>query len=80
MLMTFFASAVIIGLLFAGMAIGVILANKPVKGSCGGMSAVGLDGACDVCGRNPADCENPDQQDETAQRKRAAALSRNALD
>lgn len=72
MLMTLIAAVVVIGLLFAGMAIGVILANKPVKGSCGGLSAVGLDGECDICGRNPADCDDPDTR---AQAERAAALA-----
>lgn len=41
----------------AAMAVGVIFANKPIKGSCGGMSAVGLDGACDICGGDVKKCE-----------------------
>ncbi len=44
-------------LIVAGMAVGVIFANKPIKGSCGGMSAVGLDGACDICGGDKEKCE-----------------------
>ncbi len=44
-------------LIVTGMAVGVIFANKPIKGSCGGMSAVGLDGACDICGGDKAKCE-----------------------
>jgi hypothetical protein len=39
------------------MAVGVVFANKPIKGSCGGMSTLGMDSACDICGGNPSECE-----------------------
>lgn len=44
-------------LLVAAMSIGVLLGRKPLAGSCGGMSAVGMDGACDVCGGDKSKCE-----------------------
>ena len=54
---TFIVSAVVFGLVIAGMAIGVIMGRAPIKGSCGGMGAVGIDAACDLCGGNPQRCE-----------------------
>ncbi|MDF1763191.1 MAG: (Na+)-NQR maturation NqrM [Oleibacter sp.] len=41
----------------AAMAIGVIVGRKPIAGSCGGMSAIGMDTACDVCGGDKNRCE-----------------------
>ena len=39
------------------MAIGVLLGRKPISGSCGGMSAIGMEKACDVCGGDKAKCD-----------------------
>ena len=56
---TFIGAAVIIGLAILGMAVGSIFANKPVQGSCGGLSsATGEDGesSCTICSKPTTDC------------------------
>ena len=54
---TFFIAFFVLALIMAGMAIGAILQNKPLQGSCGGLSAVGLDGDCEICGGDRNKCE-----------------------
>ena len=61
--------------LFCAMSIGVIMGRSPIKGSCGGMSALGLDTECEICGGNPARCEN---QVTTAPREAVRELSYDA--
>jgi len=53
LLLAFGAMLIIIG----GMAVGVMFGRQPIKGSCGGMSAVGIDAECEICGGNPAQCD-----------------------
>jgi uncharacterized protein len=53
----FFSSILVIGLVIAGMAIGVLAGRPPIKGSCGGMGALGVDSACVICGGNPQRCD-----------------------
>ncbi len=57
---------VVMLVLVAGMAIGVIMGREPIKGSCGGMAAIGMDTACDICGGNPVKCEEENQKQQNA--------------
>jgi hypothetical protein len=44
-------------LLVTAMSVGVIMGKKPISGSCGGMSALGMEVACDVCGGDKTKCD-----------------------
>ncbi len=50
----------------AAMAIGVILGREPIKGSCGGLNKLGVEGECEICGGNPAKCDSPASTDRAA--------------
>lgn len=52
---TFFVTLLVFGLALAGMAIGVMVARKPLKGTCGG-----LGGLTDLFGESPCDICNDD--------------------
>ena len=47
---TFIATLIVIGIAFSGLAIGLILRNKPIEGSCGGIMT-SEDGVCNICGK-----------------------------
>ena len=47
----------IMGLIMAGMAVGAMAGRGPLKGSCGGLSAVGIEGRCQICGDDPSRCD-----------------------
>ena len=53
----FLISLLVICLVMAGMAVGVMNGRAPIKGSCGGMGALGIDTACDLCGGDPRRCD-----------------------
>lgn len=56
-MMTMILAFCLLFLVMTGMAIGVLIKGKPLKGSCGGISALGMGTACDICGGNPQKCE-----------------------
>lgn len=53
----FFISLLVIVLVVAAMAIGVLSGRPPIKGSCGGVGALGIDAACEICGGDPNRCD-----------------------
>ena len=55
-LLTILLSILVVGALFAAMAIGVLFGRPPIKGSCGGLGAVGLQEDCEFCGGRPERC------------------------
>lgn len=57
---TFLLAFVIFAVLIAGMAIGVIFQNKPIKGTCGGLNQMNGGGECEFCGGDPNKCESND--------------------
>lgn len=68
--MTIFILAfIIMVLIVAGMALGAIVQNKPLKGSCGGLNKIGMKKDCDICGGDDDECEKEQE------RQRQAALA-----
>ena len=49
-------------LLVVAMAVGVLMGGKPIAGSCGGMSALGMEVACDICGGDKGKCEKENKK------------------
>ncbi len=47
-------------LVFGLMAIGLIVRNKPIKGTCASLSDVGLKENCEICGGDRDKCESKD--------------------
>lgn len=58
---------VVLLLIMAGMAIGVLMGRKPLKGSCGGVGAAlgEKDYTCDLCGGDPNKCDEISQSEES---------------
>lgn len=54
---TFFLTFFILLLVVAGMAVGLIVRGKPIKGTCGGIASLGLGQACEICGGDQNKCD-----------------------
>ena len=48
---------VIMTLIILAMSVGVIVTRRPIKGSCGGIAALGMDTSCDICGGDTSKCD-----------------------
>ena len=55
--MVFFLTFGIFVLFFIGMALGLLVQNKPLKGSCGGIANLLGRSDCQFCGGNPNKCD-----------------------
>ena len=54
--MIFLISFIVFAFILSAMAVGVIAGRAPIKGSCGGIGALGIDQSCDLCGGDPQRC------------------------
>ena len=53
----FLFTVAVFAIVIAAMAVGVMAGRSPIKGSCGGMSAFGEKGACEICGGDTQRCQ-----------------------
>ncbi|SDK22385.1 (Na+)-NQR maturation NqrM [Microbulbifer yueqingensis] len=51
-------------LIVTGMALGAILQNKPLKGSCGGLNKIGMKQDCEICGGDDDECRKEQERQE----------------
>jgi len=66
---------IVLTLLVVGMSVGVMMGRKPIAGSCGGMSAVGMDTACDICHGDKDICDEEQEKSKTRQDDMSQALA-----
>ena len=60
--MTWLLVFLVMVLVVAGMAIGVIFGRKPIAGSCGGIAALGIEKECSICGGSREKCEEVNRE------------------
>lgn len=61
MAFTIFIVFFVMLLIVVAMSVGVLMGRKPISGSCGGMSSLGMEVACDICGGDTAKCDKENQ-------------------
>ena len=69
---TIFAAIIVMMLIVAAMAVGVIFGRKPIAGSCGGVGAALADPdyVCDLCGNDPNKCREESDKAASSARQR----------
>ena len=56
-MLVFVLTVIIMGLIVTAMAVGVLAGREPIKGSCGGLRAIGINQSCEICGGDPNRCD-----------------------
>lgn len=65
-MLTWLLALLVLLLVVAGMAVGVMAGRKPIAGSCGGIANLGIDKVCGICGNDFTKCaSNTGQTDST---------------
>jgi hypothetical protein len=54
---TLILTFIIMLLVAGGLALGVMIRGKPIKGTCGGIASLGMGQACEICGGDTNKCE-----------------------
>ncbi len=57
------------------MSIGVFMGRKPLKGSCGGLSSLGLKDSCEICGGDDDACKKEQQRQTQSRQKSPSSLA-----
>lgn len=76
-MLTVLFSFIIFVLIIAAMSVGVLMGRKPVSGSCGGLAAVDGMGECEICGGNPAKCDEQDAPQVAIEKHSEAETAKN---
>ena len=61
-MLTWIAAFIVLLLVVAGMAIGVMAGRKPIAGSCGGIANLGIEKECGICGNDFSKCREKQQK------------------
>lgn len=68
---TFLAVLAFMLIVVAAMSVGVMFGRQPIKGSCGGMAAIGMESECDVRGGDKSRCDSDTPLTRRAKKKAA---------
>ncbi len=72
MIWVFLTTFLVMATVMAIMAVGVMAGREPIKGSCGGIGAIGIDQSCEICGGSPQRCEEETRDAGAASRKKTS--------